>query len=96
MKRCISSSRRISIAVIATGFIAISGSVFAQTVDDVLQAEDRRLNLAQQSQERINQIVEGTRSLEDQYTRSLRGLVRWKTSTGQLIKKSTASRFTTG
>jgi hypothetical protein len=33
----------------------------------VLQAEDRRLNLAQQSQERINGIVEGTRSLEDQY-----------------------------
>ena len=66
MKRCISSSRRISLAV-ATGLIAVSGSVFAQTVDDVLQAEDRRLNLAQQSQERINTIVEGTRSLEDQY-----------------------------
>ena len=67
MKRCISSSRRISLAVIATGLIVASGSVFAQTVDEVLQAEDRRLNLAQQSQERINQIVEGTRSLEDQY-----------------------------
>jgi hypothetical protein len=67
MKRCISSSRRISIALIATGFIAISGSVLAQTVDQVLQAEDRRLNLAQQSQERINAVVEGTRSLEDQY-----------------------------
>jgi methyl-accepting chemotaxis protein len=67
MKRCISSSRRISLAVIATGFVVVSGSVFAQTVDDILQAEDRRLNLAQQSQERINQIVEGTRSLEDQY-----------------------------
>ena len=67
MKRCISSSRRISVAVLATGLMAISGSVFAQTVDDVLQAEDRRLNLAQQSQERINSIVEGTRSLEDQY-----------------------------
>jgi len=67
MKRCISSSRRISVAFIATGFLAISGSVFAQSVDDVLQAEDRRLNLAQQSQERINSIVEGTRSLEDQY-----------------------------
>jgi hypothetical protein len=46
---------------------AISGSVFAQTVDQVLQADQRRLNLAQQSQERINKIVEGTRSLEDQY-----------------------------
>ena len=67
MKRCTSSSRRISVAVLATGMMAITGSVFAQTVDDVLQAEDRRLNLAQQSQERINQIVEGTRSLEDQY-----------------------------
>ncbi len=36
MKRCISSSRRIGIALIATGFIAVSGSVFAQTVDEVL------------------------------------------------------------
>jgi hypothetical protein len=45
----------------------ISGSVFAQTVDQVLQADQRRLNLAQQSQERINNVVEGTRSLEDQY-----------------------------
>ncbi len=67
MKRCISNSRRIGIALVATGFIAVSGSVLAQTVDEVLQAEDRRLNLAQQSQERINTIVEGTRSLEDQY-----------------------------
>jgi len=67
MKRCISSSRRISVALFATTIIAASGSVLAQTVDQVLQAEDRRLNLAQQSQERINTIVEGTRSLEDQY-----------------------------
>lgn len=67
MKRCINSSRRTRVALIATGFFAISGSVLAQNVDQVLQAEDRRLNLAQQSQERINNIVEGTRSLEDQY-----------------------------
>ena len=67
MKRCINSSRRISVAFIAAGLIAVSGSVLAQSVDQVLQAEDRRLNLAQQSQERINNIVEGTRSLEDQY-----------------------------
>jgi hypothetical protein len=45
----------------------VSGGVFAQTVDQVLQADQRRLNLAQQSQERINNIVEGTRSLEDQF-----------------------------
>jgi hypothetical protein len=47
--------------------LTISGGVFAQTVDQILQADQRRLNLAQQSQERINNIVEGTRSLEDQY-----------------------------
>ena len=67
MNRCISSSRRITAAFFATTVIAISGSVFAQTVDQVLQADQRRLNLAQQSQERINKIVEGTRSIEDQY-----------------------------
>ena len=67
MKRCKSSSRRITVAFFATTVIAISGSVAAQTVDQVLQADQRRLNLAQQSQERINNIVEGTRSLEDQY-----------------------------
>lgn len=67
MKRCISSSRRITAAFFATTVIAISGSVFAQSVDQILQADQRRLNLAQQSQERINDVVEGTRSLEDQY-----------------------------
>ena len=67
MKRCISSSRRLAAAGIAVTAMMFSGSVFAQTVDQVLQADQRRLNLAQQSQERINNIVEGTRSLEDQY-----------------------------
>jgi len=67
MKRCISSSRRLTAAFFATTVIAISGSVFAQSVDQILQADQRRLNLAQQSQERINNVVEGTRSLEDQY-----------------------------
>ena len=67
MKRCISSSRRLTLAFFTTVVIAISGSVFAQSVDQILQADQRRLNLAQQSQERINSVVEGTRSLEDQY-----------------------------
>ena len=67
MKRCTNSSRRVGTALVAASLIAISGSVFAQSVDQVLQAQDRRLDLAQQSQERINNIVEGTRSLEDQY-----------------------------
>lgn len=67
MKRCISSSRHLGSAFFAAVVLMVSGSVFAQTVDQVLQADQRRLNLAQQSQERINNIVEGTRSLEDQY-----------------------------
>ena len=67
MKRCISSSRRVTAAFFVTSVIAISGSVFAQSVDQILSADQRRLNLAQQSQERINNVVEGTRSLEDQY-----------------------------
>lgn len=67
MKRCKSSSRRISVAFLAASLIAATGSVFAQTVDQVLQAQDHRLDLAQQSQERIDAVVEGTRSLEDQY-----------------------------
>ena len=67
MKRCISSSRRLAAAFIAVSALTISGGVFAQTVDQILQADQRRLNLAQQSQERINNTVEGTRSIEDQY-----------------------------
>lgn len=67
MKRCKSSSRRLTAAVVAAAVISASGSVFAQTVDDVLRADQRRLDLAQESQERINEVVEGTRSLTDQY-----------------------------
>jgi len=68
MKRCKFSSRQITTAVLAASVIAVAGGVFAQsvTVDQVLQAGQRRLNLAQESQERI-QVVEGARSLTDQY-----------------------------
>ena len=69
MKRCKFSSRQITTAALASSVIAVAGGVFAQsvTVDQVLQADQRRLNLAQESQERINQVVEGARSLTDQY-----------------------------
>ena len=69
MKRCKFSSRQITTATLAASVIAVAGGVFAQsvTVDQVLQADQRRLNLAQESQERINQVVEGARSLTDQY-----------------------------
>lgn len=67
MKRCTTNARRYTSAVISAVVLAASGSVFAQTVDDVLSASDQRLELARQSQERINNVVEGTRSAEDQY-----------------------------
>jgi hypothetical protein len=67
MKRCKFSSRQTTTAFVAAVVVAIAGSVFAQSVDDVLQADQRRISLAQASQERINQVVEGTRSLSDQY-----------------------------
>jgi len=67
MKRCKSSSRKTAIAVIAAAVVVATGSVFAQSVDNVLQAGQERISLAQASQERINGVVERTRSLEDQY-----------------------------
>ncbi len=69
MKRCKFSSGQITTAALAASVIAVAGGVFAQsvTVDQVLQGSERRLNLAQESQERINQVVQGARSLGDQY-----------------------------
>jgi hypothetical protein len=68
MKRCKYSSRQVTSAATAA-LVIMAGSVFAQssTVDQVLEADLRRLQLAQESQERINQVVEGTRSLADDY-----------------------------
>ena len=69
MKRCkYSSWQKTGAAAIAVVVIA-AGSVFAQTssVDQVLNADLRRLEIVQESQERINQVVEGTRSLADDY-----------------------------
>ena len=67
MKRWKTSSRHTTAVFVAATAAAIAGSVFAQTVDDVLRADARRLQLAQESQERVNETVEGTRSLTDQY-----------------------------
>ncbi|MEX0977106.1 MAG: DUF3450 domain-containing protein [Woeseia sp.] len=67
MKRCNSNSRKITTVIVTASVIALTGSVFAQTVDQVIQSDLRRLNLAQASQERVNEEVERTRSLEDQY-----------------------------
>ena len=68
MKRYKTSGRRMTTVVVATAVVAITGGVFAQqTVDDVLIANEQRLKLAQVSQESINGVVEGTRTITDQY-----------------------------
>jgi len=54
--------------IVTATLVAIAGGVLAQqTVDDVLLASEQRLNLAQASQERVNEVVEITRTLTDQY-----------------------------
>ena len=68
MKRCIKYF--LTIRVMLTfmfSSILVNGGAFAQTVDDVLTADAKRLQLAQASQERINETVDGTRTLTDQY-----------------------------
>ena len=69
MKRSKSSGRHFATAGIAAAVIVLTGSVFAQqaTVDDVLQADQKRLKLAQASQERVNNTNEAARTLTDQY-----------------------------
>lgn len=67
MKRCKRSSRKTATALVAAVIAVAAGGVVAQTVDQVLEADLRRLQLAQESQQRIDETVEGTRSLEDQY-----------------------------
>ena len=67
MKRWKPSSRQTTAAFTATVVAAVAGSVFAQTVDDVLQADARRIELAQAAQQQVNEVVEGTRSLGDTY-----------------------------
>ena len=67
MKRWKNRSRVTTAAFTAAVAAALAGSVFTQSVDDVLRAEARRLQLAQAAQEQVNDVVEATRSLTDDY-----------------------------
>jgi TolA-binding protein len=55
-----------SVAVAIAAAVS-SASLLAQSVDSVLQAEARSVRIAQESQERIDKVVQETRSLTDQY-----------------------------
>ena len=68
MNRCIKYILTLKVMLtIIVSSIFVNGGAFAQTVDDVLAADAKRLQLAQASQERINETVDGTRTLTDQY-----------------------------
>ncbi len=66
MKRSKTRSQIFLTAFILSSFFMVN-SIVAQTVDDVLVADAKRLQLAQASQERINERVQGTRTITDQY-----------------------------
>ncbi len=73
-----SSVMRLARAALAVGLgLAAISATNAQSLDSVFSADERRIKLAQQSQERIDNIVEDTRSALDQYrsvTKELDGL----------------------
>ena len=54
------------------GALCLSDIAAAQTVDDIVTLERRRLNLAQEQQNQINAIVEDTRDDFDEYQRVLK------------------------
>jgi DNA repair exonuclease SbcCD ATPase subunit len=54
----------IALPVVLAG---LSANLHAQQVSSVLQAETRTVRIAQESQERIDKVVQETRSLTDQY-----------------------------
>lgn len=60
------------IAVIGILLIAIPMILPAQTLSQVLEAQTERTLISQSSQERVDKIVQQTRSLEDKYRASLK------------------------
>lgn len=60
--------RRRYLSLLAAASVA-AGAAGAQTVDNVLDAGDRRMRLAQSSQEKVDAVVEDTRALVDEYNR---------------------------
>lgn len=60
------------VAVVAATAVALPLAGTSQTLDQILQKQQGRTKLAQESQERIDGVVKQTRSLEDQYKATLK------------------------
>lgn len=77
MKPWNSGARHLAVAIVSTALIAGSGVAVAQTVDSVLRAEQQRLAQNREAQQRIDRVVQQTRSLVDDYkavTKEIDGL----------------------
>lgn len=61
---------RFAVALFAAALTPLAGS--AQSLSDVLSAERQRTRLAQESQDRIDDVVKETRKKEDEYKRLLK------------------------
>jgi len=70
MSPCNWRSWIVAMSVAAAVFLPLTGS--AQSLDQILKAQQGRTRIAQESQERIDAVVKQTRSLEDQYKAALK------------------------
>jgi len=60
------------VAISAAGAVSLPLAGFAQSLDQILKAQQGRIRLAQESQERIDSVVKQTRGLEDRYKAALK------------------------
>jgi len=77
MKPWNSRARHLAVAIVSTALIAGGGAAVAQNVDSVLRAEQQRLAQNREAQQRIDRVVQQTRSLVDDYkavTKEIDGL----------------------
>jgi hypothetical protein len=81
------------VAIAATGAVSLPLAVSAQSLDQVLKAQQGRTRLAQESQERVDSVVKQTRSLEDQFKGALKeidGLKVYNTLLGLQVENQVA------
>lgn len=77
MKPWNSGARHLAVAIVSTALLAGGGVAVAQNVDSVLRAEQQRLAQNREAQQRIDRVVQQTRSLVDDYkavTKEIDGL----------------------
>lgn len=77
MKPWNTGARHLAVVILSAAVVAGGGTAVAQTVDSVLRAEQQRLAKSREAQQRIDRVVQQTRSLVDDYkavTKEIDGL----------------------